>query len=174
MTPLGDGYRNALNGEDFPADFRDFIANLNEAGVEYVLVGGYAVGAYGYVRATSDIDFFYHQTKENIERLIEALRKFGAPEALIDASHLGRPAAMTALGAPPTQIELLAEISGVTFAEATRDALILDIDGEPLRIIGLAALRANKQASGRRKDRDDLQHLPTSIPIASRKSGRGR
>jgi hypothetical protein len=43
-------------------DFRDFIETLNSAAVDFVLVGGYAVGAYGVVRATSDIDFLYRRT----------------------------------------------------------------------------------------------------------------
>ena len=65
-------------------DFRDCIDALNEHEVSFVLVGGYAVGYHGVVRATGDIEFLYEQTPENVERLCTALQDFGAPEHLID------------------------------------------------------------------------------------------
>ena len=160
MTPASEARKNDLGDSAFPDDFLDFIRALNESGVEYLLVGGYAVGMYGHVRATSNIDFLYRRTLENVQRLVAAFRKFGAPEYLIDANHLATADAVTAFGAPPTRIDLLASISGVDFEQAQADAVYLDIAGERLAVIGLASLRANKRASGRKKDRDDLKRLP--------------
>lgn len=58
MTPAGEGRENQLTAAGFPIDFTDFVHAMNAHGVEYLLVGGYAVGVHGYVRATIDIDFF--------------------------------------------------------------------------------------------------------------------
>lgn len=154
------GRANDFDDGAFPDDFRDFIAALNAAKVEYVLVGGYAVGVHGHIRATSDIDFFYRRTAANARRLIRALGAFGAPPDVMDAEHLLRPESVSAFGSPPMRIDLLASISGVTFDDAVYDQLHVEIAGESLPVIGLAALRANKRASGRRKDKDDLRHLP--------------
>ena len=127
-----------------------------------MLVGGYAVGMYGHVRATTDIDFFYRCTPENVQRLMRAMTMFGAPVGLIDAEHLATADAVTQLGAPPIRIDLLSSISGVTFEEAATDTVRVMIAGETLPVIGIAALRANKQATRRRKDREDLRNLPTA------------
>ena len=160
MTLAGEGRKNDLGDSAFPDDFRDFIRALNAHEVEYLLVGGYAVGMYGHVRATTDIDFFYRRTPDNVQRLVKAMTKFGVPEHLIDAGHLATADAVTAFGSPPTRIDLLASISGVNFEQAQAGAVQVDIAGERLAVIGLASLRANKRASGRKKDRDDLKRLP--------------
>ena len=164
MTPASEGRRNDTSDAAFPHDFIDFIHALNEHGVEYVLVGGYAVGMYGHVRATTDIDFFYRRTPENITRLVAAMTAFGAPTHLIDSDHLATENRVTAFGAPPTRVDLLSSISGVTFEQAEAGAVVIEIAGERLPVIGLHELRANKQASGRKKDRDDLKQLPVASP----------
>lgn len=170
MTSRGrEGQANDAGDPSFPADFLDFIRALNAHAVEYMLVGGYAVGVYGHVRATTDIDFFYGGTSENIERLMRAMTAFGAPSNLIDAHHLGTADAVTQMGAPPIRIDLLASLSGVTFAQASPGIIRVEIAGTVLPVIGLAALRQNKQATKRPKDRDDLRHLPdtSGLPVPS-------
>ncbi len=162
MTRSSKGRANDLGGASFPDDFVDFIRALNAHGVEYLLVGGYAVGMYGHVRATTDIDFFYRATSENVARLVGAMTTFGAPVDVIDPVHLSTPNVVTAFGAPPIRIDLLSSISGVTFEQAHVDAVSVHVLGETLAVIGLAALRANKKATGRKKDRDDLKRLPVA------------
>lgn len=176
MTSRGRaGHLNNTDDSDFPADFLDFIRALNTHAVEYLLVGGYAVGMYGHVRATTDIDFFYRNTAGNVERLMRAMTMFGAPTTLVDAVHLAAADAVTQMGAPPIRIDLLSTLSGVTFAEALVDAVHLTIAGERLPVIGLGALRQNKTATKRAKDRDDLRHLPSEpSPMSSSKPRRRR
>lgn len=57
--------------------------------------GGCAVGMYGYVRATTAIDFHHHSTSENTERLMRAMTMFGAPVSLINVQHLAAADAVT-------------------------------------------------------------------------------
>lgn len=159
MTPAGDGHPNDVQHSAFPVDFLDFIHALNTHAVEYLLVGGYAVGVYGHVRATSDIDFFYRTSAENIERLIAALIAYGAPDIVIDRQQLAAPNSVVQFGEPPVRIDLLSSISGVSFDDALLGAVSLTLAGHAIRVIGLDALRVNKRASGRKKDLDDLAHL---------------
>lgn len=159
MTRAGEGRPNQPSSASFPDDFTDFVHAMNAHGVEYLLVGGYAVGVHGYVRATVDIDFFYRRTTENVTRVLAALEEFGAPPVVFDRDHLEAPDTVTAFGEPPTRIDLLSGLSGVTFDEAQEGALQVPIGEQVLPVIGLGALLANKRASGRPKDRVDLAQL---------------
>ncbi|MBU6365610.1 MAG: hypothetical protein KJT01_05315 [Gemmatimonadetes bacterium] len=79
---------------------------------------------------------------------------------VIDPDHLANPDSVTAFGQPPHRIDLLAGITGVTYDEAAAHAITVELAELPLRVIGLDALRANKRATGRQKDLDDLRRLP--------------
>ncbi len=148
-------------------DFRDFIVALNARAVDFVLVGGYAVGAHGVIRATTDVDFLYRRTRENVERLCEALADFGAPAIVIDVATLLQPDTVAMFGSPPHRINLLSDISGVDFDRVWAGSINVDVDSLPLRLIGLAELRQNKAATGRRKDKADLRLLPMPDTTAS-------
>ena len=58
-------------------DFKEFIQSLNDNGVRYLVVGGYAVALHGYPRYTKDIDVWVEMTVENASRLLKALNQFG-------------------------------------------------------------------------------------------------
>ncbi|MEM6768738.1 MAG: hypothetical protein AAF655_27615 [Bacteroidota bacterium] len=69
-------------------DFKEFIESLNKNEVEYLLVGGYAVVIYGYVRATGDMDIWVNNSPENATRVIEALQEFGFTFPNLDPSTI--------------------------------------------------------------------------------------
>ena len=142
-----------------PADFVEFISILNQHQVHFLLVGGYALGIHGYVRATGDIDFLYERTASNITRLCAALTQFGAPPTVIDHAALLDPNAVTFFGVPPLRIDLLSSISGVESEDAFASAVDAVLEGQLLRVIGRRALELNKLASGRDKDLSDLRAL---------------
>ncbi len=91
-----------------------------------------------------------------------AMRTFGAPVALIDAQHLTAADSVTQMGTLPIRIDLLSSLSGVTFELAATGTIRLEIADEILPVIGLLALRQNKHATKRPKDRDDFRHLPAA------------
>jgi hypothetical protein len=62
-----------------PPDFLDFLTALNAAGVEFLLVGGWAVGFHGYPRLTGDLDVWIATSPENARKAVAALLAFGAP-----------------------------------------------------------------------------------------------
>ena len=60
-----------------PRDFKEFLKLLNDKNTEYLLIGGYAVGYYGYPRATNDIDVWVGVKPDNALRIMAVLREFG-------------------------------------------------------------------------------------------------
>ncbi len=141
------------------SDLREFIALLNSHAVDFVVVGGYAVGYHGFPRFTGDIDLFLRPTAENSTRVVAVLRAFGFADVAGVDETLVQPGKVVQLGRPPNRIDLLTGISAVDFEEAIKGSEIADLDGLPVRIIGRAALLKNKRATGRTKDLADVEEL---------------
>jgi len=141
-------------------EFREFLACLNRAGVEYLLVGGYAVNHYGYHRFTEDIDFWIAVSDENFGRLLAAIRNFfGEDLAGLDKKFLQDNESVF-LGGVPNKIEIVKQASGLEFAQAYPRRVETMIEGLPVKMICLTDLKTNKRASGRNKDLADLDNLP--------------
>ena len=100
-----------------PTDFKDFLRLLNSKQVEYLLVGGYAVGYHGYPRATADMDVWIAIHPRNAGKMVDVIREFGfAVERLSEELFL-KENNIVRLGVPPLRIEVLTTISGVGFEE---------------------------------------------------------
>ena len=142
-------------------DFREFLRSLNEHRVDYLVVGGYAVGYHGYPRVTGDIDVWVRPTPDNAARIVDALVAFGFGTAdALSPSLFTRADSLVRMGLPPNRVEILTTISGVSF-DACWATRVDDMwDGVPVHILSLADLKANKRASGRAKDQADLDELP--------------
>ncbi len=143
-----------------PPDFKEFLQLLDQNGVEYLLVGGYAVGYHGYVRATADMDIWIAVNPANAARAVSALRAFGFDSPQLSEDLFLTPGNIVRMGVPPFRIELFSSISGVSFDECYRGRVQAIIDGVRVPVISLSHLKANKKASGRSKDLVDLEHLP--------------
>lgn len=142
----------------FP-DFREFLRSLNEAGVEYLLIGGFAVGYHGYPRATSDLDVWIAIHPDNARRVVQALRAFGFGTPALEESLFLREKLVFRMGVAPIRIEICTQIDGVSFRDCFSRRVTGDLDGVQVPIISLPDLLANKRASGRHKDLDDVEHL---------------
>lgn len=142
-----------------PPDFREFLRLLNEAKAEYLLIGGYAVNYYGYVRDTADIDFWIAIHPENIQKVVSVLRDFGfdMPEL---KPEIFTPKRIVRMGVPPFRIELSTSISGLEFEPCYLRRVMATIDGIEISVISLEDLKTNKLATGRLKDRVDVEYLP--------------
>jgi len=88
-----------------PHDFREFIQLLNDHGVEYVIVGGYAVAIYGYVRYTGDIDCFIAISTANAERMVKVFNLFGLTQPDINTGLFMDPGKILRIGAEPMRLE---------------------------------------------------------------------
>ncbi len=141
-------------------EFREFLACLNRAGVEYLLVGGFAVNHYGYHRSTENIDFWIAVSDENFDRLLACVRDFfGGDLDGLDKKFLQNNEALF-FGGVPNKIEVFKHASGLEFSQAYPRRVETMIDGVPAKMICLNDLKINKRASGRNKDLADLDNLP--------------
>jgi predicted nucleotidyltransferase len=143
-----------------PQDFKDFLRLLDANGVEYLLIGGYAVAYHGYPRATEDIDLWIASHPENAQRIVSALQQFGFDLPELSPDLFLKPDNIVRMGVPPLRIELSTTISGVDFHECYEARITEVIDGINVSIINLDDLKKNKRASGRFRDLDDLERLP--------------
>lgn len=144
----------------FPEDFSDFLRLLNEHGVEYLLIGGYAVGYHGFPRTTLDMDVWVAISPDNARKLVEVMIEFGfSPEAVSPDLFVGAKGIIR-MGVPPLRLEILKDIDGVKFEECYERRIVETLDGVEVSIISLQDLRKNKEACGRPKDITDLENLP--------------
>jgi hypothetical protein len=117
------------------------------------------VAFHGFPRFTGDIDFFVRRTPENARRILDVLVTFGFADPALDLATLTARDQVIQLGRPPNRIDILTSISGVAFEDAWRHRTEGDLDGLTVHFIGFDDLRANKTASGRTKDRLDVEQL---------------
>ena len=144
-------------------DFREFLTCLNEAGVEYLVVGGHAVAYHGYIRPTRDMDVWVAVSQVNAGKIVQAVKSFFgadlpglAPDWFMDAENTTR------FGAVPNLIEIIPTISGGQFDLAFARRVEALIDGQRVNLINLDDLIANKKASARLKDLADVEQLTIS------------
>ena len=140
-------------------DFLEFIGLLDEEAVDYLIVGGYAVGVHGFPRYTGDIDFFVAVSPENADRLIRVFERFGFGDVGLTPFDFLEEDFVVEIGREPRKIQVLTGIDGVRFDECHRNRIEIQHHGRVLKVIGKEDLIRNKAASGRAKDLIDLAEL---------------
>lgn len=118
-------------------DYADLVACLNAHDVRYVVIGAYAVGHYGYVRGTSDLDILVSSATENAERLSAALRKFAG-------------------------VEILTTMKGATWERAWNERQQGRLGDQTANFLSYECLLDVKRACGRHKDLADIEGLQKS------------
>lgn len=140
-------------------DFKEFVELLNSTGVEYLIVGGYALAAHGRPRYTGDLDVWIRSSPQNVAKLLGVLTRFGFGGLGLNDADFLKPDSVVQLGYPPCRIDLLTAIDGVDFDSAYPHRVVMAVAGIELPIIGLDQFRANKRAAGRAQDLADLESL---------------
>ena len=142
-------------------DTRDLLVALDEHQVEFLVVGAHALAAHGIARATADFDVLVRPSADNAARVLRALVVFGAPVKAhgVTTDDFEREGTVYQMGLPPRRIDMLTQISGVSFDEAWRSRLEVQVDGLRFAVLGREALIKNKRASGRPKDILDVNAL---------------
>ncbi len=143
-----------------PSDFKEFLKLLNAHQVEYLLIGGYAVGYHGYPRATVDMDIWIAMNPANSQRIVTVLKEFGFDLPELSPQLFLKEWQVIRLGVPPVRIELATTVSGVNFNECYAERVADILDGVKVNLISLRHLKINKKASGRHQDLADLENLP--------------
>ena len=150
-------------------DLRSLLAALHEDGVDFVVIGGVAVGAHGFIRGTEDLDIVPDPDAENLGRLSHALSRLEStlptvgerpfnPETDFGVIRQGgNVTAMTAFGG----LDVVQRAQGVpSYSQLAEDAVESELLGIPVRVCSLTRLREMKRAQNRTRDRLDLENLP--------------
>ena len=140
-------------------DFVDLLRAFAAADVRFLIVGAYALAHHGRPRATGDLDVWVEATPANAPRVMQALAAFGAPLTDVTEEDFARPGIVFQLGVPPGRIDVITELSGVTFAEAWPGRDSGRFGEITVDFIGRDAFIQNKRAAGRAKDLGDLEGL---------------
>lgn len=139
--------------------FQDFIGLLEKHKVEYVIVGGYAVGVHGFPRYTGELDVFVAISGENARSLVNVFAEFGFESLGLMLADFLEPDTVVEVGREPMKIQVLTGIDGVSFDRCRSDRILVDLSGKKVPFIGFDSLVANKAATPRNKDRIDLEEL---------------
>lgn len=140
-------------------DFLDLLRSFGTHSVRFMVVGAYALAVHGRPRATGDLDVWVDATPDNADRVLAALRDFGAPLAGLSAADLSAPGVVYQIGVPPGRIDILTQLSGLVFDEAWLARTRAPFGTLEVDVIGREAFIRNKLATGRDKDRVDVQSL---------------
>jgi Nucleotidyl transferase of unknown function (DUF2204) len=140
-------------------DFVEMLSELSAAGAEFLVVGAHALAAHGVPRATGDIDIWVRPVADNAERVLSALSRFGAPLFDLTREDLTREGTVFQIGQPPSRIDILSSISGVSFEAAWLRRVLVEIEGIAVPVLARKDFIANKRSAGRPKDLSDLALL---------------
>lgn len=140
-------------------DFVDLLRAFADAEVRFLIVGAYALAHHGRPRATGDLDVWVDPTPENAARVMRALAAFGAPLAEVAESDFARPGVVFQIGVPPVRIDVLTELTGITFPEAWPQREPGRFGELTVDFLGHEAFLRNKRATGRARDLGDIEGL---------------
>lgn len=144
------------------SNFCDLLLAFHNHGVEYLIVGGWAVSIHAQPRATKDMDILIDPEPANIEALYKALVHFGAPLKNADKGQFLEPGTFFRVGTPPCQVDIFPEIPGVEFEACWANRLQVPLDlKDPFSANFISAndLIAAKVAAGREQDLADVQAI---------------
>jgi hypothetical protein len=140
-------------------DFKELLELFNAKGVEYVVVGGYALAFHGAPRYTGDLDLYVHPTPENGDRIVAALADFGFASLGLKRDDFVEPDRVVQLGVPPVRVDMVTSVDGVSWEEAWAGRIPGQYGGVPVPYLGRHEFVRNKRAAGRQKDLADLEAL---------------
>ena len=144
---------------EFPRDFKEFLQLLNLKQIEYLVIGGYAVGYHGYPRATGDLDIWIAINEQTAMKMVEVLKEFGFDPPELQKELFLKEQKVIRMGLPPMRLEILTSIDGVDFETCFSNRLIADFGDFEVNIISKRDLLINKRASGRPQDLVDFDKL---------------
>ncbi len=135
------------------------LAAFAAAGVEYAVVGGVAVNAHGYLRATHDLDIFIRPTEENARAAFKALLGLGVPIDGLQPNDLLDDEENLRFGPEEDHIDILASIGTMAFDQVWRNRVVTMVEGVSISFISKPDLIENKRQVGRLRDLADVEEL---------------
>lgn len=143
----------------FNEDYKEMLSLLLAHKVKFLVIGAYALGVYGYPRATGDIDIWVECSAENSWRIYDSLKVFGAPLIALTPQTFMEPGIVFQIGVAPRRIDILTRIDGVEFAAAYEDREEFALEELMIPFLSKEHLIQNKESTGREKDKLDARQL---------------
>jgi nucleotidyltransferase DUF2204 len=154
LTPQSD----LASREPTVEDLRNLCRELNLRGAHYVVIGGFAIRAAGYIRGTMDIDLVVSADRENETRVFGALATL--PDNAVRELQPGELEQYTVIRVTDEiVVDLMVRASGINFSEAIKDAITRDVDGVKIPFASPQLLWRMKRNTHREKDAADLMFL---------------
>jgi hypothetical protein len=153
-----------LHEDRFNPTFVDLVAAFNAVGARFLIVGGYALSFHGPIRATKDLDLWVEATPENGPRVYSGLMDFGAPSDHFTPQDFCYPGTVLQLGVEPVRIDILTELTGLSFEEAWRDRAAGHFGNQCVFYISRDHFLKNKRSTGRPQDAVDAEQLESRGP----------
>lgn len=149
----------------------DFIALLEKHQVEYMVIGGYAMGFHGLPRYTGDMDIWIKVSETNADKMMCVASEFPIPKQFFKRDDFLNQSPMfgIAFGNRPLRIEVLNAISGVTFDDCFSRCKKIKVHEIEIKFIDYNDLIENKKASGRKKDLRDVEALEEEYKSKNKK-----
>lgn len=144
---------------ELPIDFKELLQLFDHHRVKYLLIGGYAVGLHGHVRATNDIDIVVAPDDANAEKVVAALVDFGLADSSLKKSLFTTPRSLVVMGVEPFAVDLINYLEGVDFYGAYARREVRKAEDIEISLISLDDLLVNKTAVARDKDKLDVIEL---------------
>ena len=140
-------------------DYKEILQILLSNKAKFLIVGAYAMGAYGYPRATGDFDIWVEASAENSKKIYKSLSEFGAPLSDVTEKTFTGKGIIFQIGVAPRRIDIITHIDGVTFEEAYKTKEFIEIENLRVPFLSKENLIKNKESTGREKDRLDADYL---------------
>ena len=140
-------------------DFSDLLSELSAAQAEFIVVGAHAVMFHAAPQYTKNLDIWVRPTRENADRVLAALARFGAPLSDLTVDDLRAPGTIFQIGVAPNRIDVLTSIDAVSFEAAFPRCSTTTYGGVPIAVLSIDDLITNKTAAGRPQDLLDVTAL---------------
>ncbi len=140
-------------------DYKEMLQILLNNEVKFLVVGAYAMGAYGYPRATGDFDIWVEASPDNSQKIYNSLFEFGAPLSDITKDTFTKRGVIFQIGVAPRRIDIITHIDGVNFQDAYKTRENIEIENLSIPFISKENLIKNKVSTGREKDKLDADYL---------------
>jgi hypothetical protein len=145
-------------------EISDLLSELNVRGVEFLIVGGYAVGAHGFERVTKDLYVWIRPTLANARRVFKALGAFGAPLDDLTIKDLSRRGTLFQIGVPPVRTDIITSIGLIRFENAWPRRMKSKFGSQPVFVLSREHPIANKEETGRPQDIAVAKRLEKNAP----------
>jgi hypothetical protein len=146
----------------FNTNFDEIIEIFTRNKVDFIIVGGYAINFYGYVRNTSDLDLWVKSSEENKNKICHSISELRYSEKNIEKIKqidFSKPF-LFKIGKELDEVEVFNHITGVNYEEASKNKILFYLNNEtPIYFISIKDLIVNKMLTGRTKDKLDVEEL---------------